>query len=57
VYCAKIAVHGKWDNSDPQWLVLKCVDAEKDVFERIGLISSTEALWDCTEGKRRIKIV
>jgi hypothetical protein len=57
VYCAKIAVYGKWDNSDPQWLVLKCVDKERDVYERIGLILGTVALWDCTEGKRRIKIV
>jgi hypothetical protein len=59
VYCAKIAVYAA-SKEEPQWLALKCLDAEAQVYERIGLISGTmtlEANWPCTESKKRIKVV
>jgi hypothetical protein len=56
VHCAKVALHGEKAN-EAQWLVLKCLEAEAQVYERIGMISSTLGDWACTESKKRVKVV
>ena len=51
-------MHGeKDDGGEIVWLILKCLDTEAQVYERIGIIASSMANWDCTDSKKRIKVV
>jgi hypothetical protein len=56
VYCAKIAECENFDGAN-YWLVLKCLDTEGQVYERIGLVTNGHAKWPCKESKRTIRIV
>lgn len=57
VYCAKLSTQGESKHRDRQWLVLKCLDAAAQVYERIGFASNPLACWPCPETKQRIKLV
>lgn len=57
VYCAKLSARGESEHSDHQWLVVKCLDATAQVYERIGFMSNSFARWPCLGSKKKIKLV
>jgi hypothetical protein len=56
VYCAKIAECEDFGGAH-YWLVLKCLDTEGHVCQRIGLVTDRCAKWPCEESKRTIRVV
>jgi hypothetical protein len=56
VYFAKIAECENFGGAH-YWLVLKCLDTEGQVYERIGLATNGRAKWSRKESKRTIRIV